>query len=83
MQHPALTRVSLLLGALVLVLIAPGPLFAGKVIFKDVDEPIKDRLTELQKQVSNARADALNREIAARLFQGEARRRCRRRRRSW
>jgi protein-disulfide isomerase len=47
----------------------------AKVTFKDVDDPIKDRLTELQKQVSSARSDALNREIAARLFQSEARRR--------
>lgn len=57
---------------------APPDVFAivngTKIAGKDVDEPIKDRLQELQNQAVEARKNQLNFEINARLLEGEARR---------
>jgi protein-disulfide isomerase len=43
-----------------------------KVMIKDVDEPIKDRVLELQNQVIEARKHQLDVEINARLLEAEA-----------
>src|SRR5258705_10473222 len=43
-----------------------------KVMIKDVDEPIKDRVLTLQNQVIEARKHQLDVEINARLLEGEA-----------
>src|SRR5882724_2013786 len=43
-----------------------------KVMIKDVDEPIKDRVLALQNQVIEARKHQLDVEINARLLEGEA-----------
>jgi protein-disulfide isomerase len=57
---------------------APPDVFATvngiKIASKDVDEPIKDRLQELQNQVIEARKAQLDFEINSRLLEGEARR---------
>lgn len=45
-----------------------------KIAGKDVDEPIKDRIQELQNQAVEARKNQLNFEINSRLLEGEARR---------
>src|SRR6185369_1390628 len=57
---------------------APPDVFATvngvKIASKDVDEPIKDRIQELQNQVIEARKAQLDFEINSRLLEGEARR---------
>lgn len=57
---------------------APPDVFATvngiKIASKDVDEPIKDRIQELQNQVVEARKAQLDFEINSRLLEGEARR---------
>ena len=45
-----------------------------KVTVKDVDEPLKDRVQELQKQVIEARKGQLETEINTRLLEAEAKR---------
>jgi protein-disulfide isomerase len=45
-----------------------------KIVIKDVDEPIKERVTALQDQVVEARKRQLDLEINSRLLEGEARR---------
>jgi protein-disulfide isomerase len=57
---------------------APPDVFATvngtKIASKDVDEPIKDRIKELQTQVIEARKQQLDFEINSRLLEAEARR---------
>lgn len=57
---------------------APPDVFATvngvKIASKDVDEPIKDRILELQNQVVAARKQQLDFEINSRLLEAEARR---------
>lgn len=57
---------------------APPDVFATvngiKIASKDVDDPIKDRIQELQNQVIEARKAQLDFEINSRLLEGEARR---------
>jgi protein-disulfide isomerase len=46
----------------------------AKITFKDVDEPIKAQVEELQKQITGARKAALDELVAAKLFEAEAKR---------
>lgn len=51
-----------------------GVVNAVKITFKDLDEPMKDQIAALRKQVIDARRRELNLQINSRLLEAEARR---------